>query len=145
MPLFTLGYEGAKIEDFLGVLCAQSVDVIVDVRQLPLSRKPGFSKGSFHKRATAAGLDYIHAPIFGCPKNIREKYKLDSNWNSYTVEFEKYLNDNYEIIVDLAKFVKDTNACLVCFEKDYRNCHRGIIANYVDVLLKSQTIHLVVE
>lgn len=145
MPLFTAGYEGSNIEEFVRTICSQGMEVIIDVRQLPLSRKPGFSKSSFSRNIEEAGIDYVHAPIFGCPKYIRDKFKIDKNWAAYEIEFRKYLNNNYQKVIELAGFVENINTCLVCFERDYRACHRSIIADFVENISQSRTIHLIVK
>ena len=85
--LFTLGYEGLAIDAFIERLIAAHVKTVVDVRELPLSRKKGFSKKSFCEALAAQGIAYQHAPALGCPKPVRNQYKLDSNWQTYTRDF----------------------------------------------------------
>ena len=65
--LFTLGYEGLTIEAFIARLQAAQVKTVVDVRELPLSRKKGFSKSAFCAVLSAHGIAYLHAPALGCP------------------------------------------------------------------------------
>jgi uncharacterized protein (DUF488 family) len=67
------------------------VKTVVDVRELPLSRKKGFSKSAFCAALSAHGMAYLHAPALGCPKPIRNQYKADGNWQTYTREFLKYI------------------------------------------------------
>lgn len=64
---------------------------MVDVRELPLSRKKGVSKSAFGAALSAHGIAYLHAPALGCPKPIRNQYKADGNWQTYTPEFLKYI------------------------------------------------------
>lgn len=85
--LFTLGYEGLTIEAFIARLQAAQVKTVVDVRKLPLSRKKGFSKTAFCAALSAHGIAYLHAPALGCPKPIRNQYKADGNWQTYTRDF----------------------------------------------------------
>ena len=61
----------------------------MDVRELPLSRKKGFSKSAFCAALSAHGMAYLHAPALGFPKPIRNQYKADGNWQTYTREFLK--------------------------------------------------------
>jgi uncharacterized protein (DUF488 family) len=65
------------------------VKTIVDGRELPLSRKKGFSKSTFCAALSAHGIAYLHMPALGCPKPIRNQYKADGNWHAYTREFLK--------------------------------------------------------
>ena len=88
-PIFTLGYEGLSIEAFISRLQAAKVKTVVDVRELPLSRKKGFSKTAFCAALGSHGIAYFHAPALGCPKPIRNQYKADGNWKTYTRDFFK--------------------------------------------------------
>jgi len=65
MPLYTLGYEGSAIEDFLATLTRERIELVVDVRALPLSRKPGFSKSGLAKRLGKEGIGYAHRVALG--------------------------------------------------------------------------------
>jgi uncharacterized protein (DUF488 family) len=87
--LFTLGYEGLTIEAFIARLQTTQVKTVVDVRELPLSRKKGFSKSAFCAALATHGVAYLHAPALGCPKPIRNQYKSDGNWQIYTRDFLK--------------------------------------------------------
>ena len=85
--LFTLGYEGLTIETFIARLQAAQVKTVVDVRELPLSRKKRFSKSAFCAALSAHGMAYLHAPALSWPKPIRNPYKADGNRQTYTREF----------------------------------------------------------
>lgn len=126
--LFTFGYEGTSIDTFIAGLRAAGVRVVLDVRELPLSRKPGFSKRSFAKALHDAGLAYAHLPVLGCPKPIRERYKANGDWKAYSKAFAAYLATQSDAVADLARTAKRVNTCLVCFEADFSRCHRSIVA-----------------
>lgn len=126
--LFTLGYEGFDIETFIGRLQSAGVKVVLDVRELPLSRKRGFSKRAFAEALRQAGVEYLHVPALGCPKPIRNRYKSDGDWARYCRQFTHYLETQSEAIADVASLSRKTKACLVCFEADYRLCHRSLVA-----------------
>ncbi len=126
--LFTLGYEGLDIDAFVARVRSAGVQAIVDVRELPLSRKKGFSKSAFKDALGAAGLDYFHVPALGCPKEIRTRYKADGDWARYTTDFLAYIEGQDVIVRELVALSKTTVACLVCFESDYTMCHRTYVA-----------------
>lgn len=126
--LFTFGYEGLTIEEFIVRLQAAQVKTVVDVRELPLSRKKGFSKTSFCFALAERNIAYLHTPALGCPKPIRDKYRDDANWKAYTKEFLKYVNTQDASVRELVKISKATTACLVCFEADFSMCHRTYVA-----------------
>ena len=111
--IFTFGYEGLSIEMFIARLKASHVKTIVDVRELPLSRKKGFSKSSFSSELSVHGMAYVHMPALGCPKPIRNQYKLDENWNTYTKEFLKYIRTQEAPLRELVKISQASSACLV--------------------------------
>ena len=87
--LFTHSYEGLTIEAFIARLQTAQVKTVVDVRELPLSRKKGFSKAALCTALSAPGVAYLHALALGCPKPIRNQYKVDGNWQTNTREFLK--------------------------------------------------------
>jgi uncharacterized protein (DUF488 family) len=128
MALFTFGYEGLSIDAFIARLRKAGVTVVVDVRELPLSRKKGFSKTPFSAALAEAGINYRHLPVFGCPKPIRNQYKADGNWKRYEKAFNAYIATQSGAVAGLAKYSRTTNACLVCFEADFNFCHRSLVA-----------------
>lgn len=131
MTLFTYGYEGTPLATFISRLKIAGVQSVFDVRQLPLSRKPGFSKQRFADALHAAGIFYAHLPAFGCPKTIRDRYKADGDWSAYSVGFAAHLADQTAAISELATIAQKTTACLVCFEADFNRCHRSFVARVV--------------
>lgn len=126
--LYTIGYEGMDIHAFIGRLTDEGVRSIVDVRELPLSRKKGFSKAAFGGHLRAAGIAYFHVPALGCPKTVRERYKQDGDWVAYTRDFLSYLETQEAAVRELAKFARSSAVCLVCYEADYSMCHRSYVA-----------------
>jgi uncharacterized protein (DUF488 family) len=78
-------------EAFIARLQTAQVKTVVDVRELPLSRKKGFSKSAFCAGLSAHGMAYLHAPARGCPKPIRNQYKADGDWQTYTRDFLQYI------------------------------------------------------
>lgn len=80
MTIFTIGYEGLDIDAFLSLLAKHDINTVVDVRELPLSRKPGFSKKALGTALNLSGREYVHMVQLGCPKTVRERYRYDGNW-----------------------------------------------------------------
>lgn len=126
--LYTFGYEGLDIDSFVARVHAVGVQTIVDVRELPLSRKKGFSKTSLGLALAKAGVAYLHAPTLGCPKEIRDRYKADGDWAAYTKAFLTNIDIQMATVRELVKLSRATTACLVCFEADYTMCHRTYVA-----------------
>lgn len=129
--LFTFGYEGLTIDGFITRLKDERVNLIVDVRELPLSRKKGFSKSAFREHLAAAGIGYTHQPALGCPKPVRDKYRQDGDWAEYTRGFLIHLDTVKAEVRKLVATARDSRTCLVCFEADFSACHRSYVARAV--------------
>ncbi|HEY5081205.1 MAG TPA: DUF488 domain-containing protein [Bauldia sp.] len=106
MPLYTLGYEGMSIEQFVDRLEKSRVRTVVDVRQMPLSRKPGFSKRALAAALAGAGVAYVHMVSLGCPKPVRDRYKDDGDWSAYAKAFRAYLKRHPAALAELSVLAK---------------------------------------
>jgi uncharacterized protein (DUF488 family) len=142
MALYTLGYEGSAIEDFLAALQRAKIELVVDVRALPLSRKPGFSKTVLAKTLEKEGIGYAHRVALGTPKPIRARYKSDGDFAVLSRDFHKYLAHQELALAELVDLVKGKRACLVCFEADPALCHRSIVAEEARKRGASKVVHL---
>lgn len=134
MRLMTIGYEGLTIGQFKRLLSANSVEHLIDVRELPLSRKPGFSKAALAAAVTSAGIQYTHMPEMGCPRPIRHQYRQDGDWDLYTRRFLAYLTTQATTLQNLLTLAKSSRACLMCFEANPAECHRSYVAARVSTL-----------
>lgn len=140
--LYTFGYEGQDITAFIAHLRQHGVDTVVDVRELPLSRKKGFSKSSFAATLAEAGIGYVHKPSLGCPKPIRDQYRADQDWAAYTKAFLAYVDTQQVPLQDLVRLSDGQVACLVCFEADHTMCHRTYVARAAAALGGPDVWHL---
>ena len=131
MTIYTIGYEGIDIEQFFTLLRKHDIETVVDVRELPLSRKPGFSKKILAAALNMGGLEYTHLADLGCPKPIRDRYRSDANWRRYKEGFLKYLKTQKDAIEELATLATSSSCALLCFEADFNYCHRSMVANAV--------------
>lgn len=142
MVLFTFGYEGLSVDSFIARLKKAGVRTVFDVRQLPLSRKKGFSKSAFGLALHDSGIVYAHLPAFGCPRPIRDQYKIDHDWKGYEKAFNAYLKGQSDAVAELARLAHKTKACLVCFEADFTLCHRSLVARATARAGGPRVIHL---
>lgn len=142
MTIYTIGYEGIDVDRFLSLLQDHNIETVVDVRELPLSRKPGFSKKVLADTLNVSGLEYIHLPELGCPKPIRNCYRESGNWKRYTEGFLKYLDTQNEALAHLAAMAAISNCALLCFEADYNYCHRSMVANAVNSISGMPVSHI---
>jgi uncharacterized protein (DUF488 family) len=142
MNVFTVGYEGLELEDFLRQLRHAGVRLLVDVRELPLSRKRGFSKTALAEALGGAGMMYLHIRSLGCPKVIREQYRVDGDWNAYTAAFLQHLRKQTGAVHELARLCKQQPAALLCYEADVRLCHRTYVARAVAAVSDADVMHI---
>jgi uncharacterized protein (DUF488 family) len=142
MTVFTIGYEGLDIEAFMSLLTEHRIDMVVDVRELPLSRKPGFSKKALRSLLKLSGREYVHMAELGCPKRVRDRYREDGNWKRYTEGFMKHLKMQDNAIVGLSSLAASSNCALLCYEADSNFCHRSMVANAVKDYCGARVTHL---
>jgi uncharacterized protein (DUF488 family) len=128
MKLFTIGYEGSTQADFIAALKAARVERVIDVRSVPLSRKPGFSKNVLKAGLADAGIDYVHLKPLGTPPDGRTAARAGKR-----AELERIYSaqlDQPEAIVAAAQmreFAAEKPSALLCFERDPQICHRSLL------------------
>jgi uncharacterized protein (DUF488 family) len=130
--VFTIGYEGASIESYVNKLISQNIELLVDVRNNPVSMKTGFSKKQLKNILSKLNIMYMHLPTLGIPSPLRKKY-LTKESKDYRGLFDIYKKEiliNASEDLDLLKELvsKNNRIALTCFEKDPVYCHRKIIA-----------------
>ena len=141
--LMTIGYEGADIGDFIRTLKSADVQSLVDVRELPLSRKKGFSKRALRDALEAAGIAYIHVRQLGDPKPGRDAAR-SGNMDEFSRIFGDHMRQDAtrEALQDLLPVVANGGACLLCFERCHSDCHRSIVANEISKILQVKISHI---
>lgn len=142
MIVFSIGYEGITEKYFLHLLRKQEIEIIVDVRQWPVSRKRGFSKKALEQLLIENSIGYCHMPSLGCPKIVRDKLKNGGSWASYALDYSQHLQGHLDVVDDLAKMVSDKRCALLCYEADPNFCHRSIIARLLHENYGAQICHI---
>jgi uncharacterized protein (DUF488 family) len=129
--LYTIGYEGQSVKSFLAVLKEHSIECVLDVRALPLSRKKGFSKNTLKKHLETHAIAYVHLPDLGSPKEVRDNVKATGDYKTFFEAMEKHLADQEEALEEACRHVQQSVCCLLCFEKDPQQCHRSLVAQKI--------------
>ncbi|MHC1781653.1 MAG: DUF488 family protein [Anaerolineaceae bacterium] len=129
MKLFTIGYEGHSLDSFSALLLKNEVRRIIDVREVPLSHKAGFSKTRLKEFLQSLNIDYVHFPTLGCPKEIRHEYQADRDYERYKARYLAHMEIRQDELASLLAMVQETPSCLLCFEADVSHCHRTFIAD----------------
>lgn len=128
----TLGYEGRGLDEWVGALVDARVQVVVDVRDVPISRRRGFSKTALSQRLAADGIEYRHIRSLGNPRELRHALKDGSlAFRDFAPQFRELLNHRQDDLLELAALAVESRICLVCFEEDPTTCHRSIVAEFV--------------
>jgi uncharacterized protein (DUF488 family) len=129
--LFTVGYEGTTIDTFIVNLLSNSIECIIDVRALPFSRKPGFSKTQLAQRLNHARIRYVHLADLGTPKPIRENLKSTGDYSGFFKKMDRYLTGKKDAVEEAYHYVINSRCCLMCFEHLAAQCHRNIVATKI--------------
>ena len=122
--LFTIGYENKIIEDFISLLKDNKVSKVVDVRELPLSRKKGYSKSTFSEILEENDISYIHMKELGSPRNLRKELRDGGDINLFFEGYKKHLKTKQDTINELYEIISEEDCCLVCYEDLPIGCHR---------------------
>ena len=134
--LFTIGYEGISLEEYLVRLFKNDVKLLVDVRNNPMSMKYGFSKSQLKKYCANLGIEYIHIPEVGIQSDQRQQLNTQSDYDKlFTVYRKNNLSKtipSQNAILDLLKQHK--RIALTCFEANICQCHRKHLAEAIENL-----------
>jgi uncharacterized protein (DUF488 family) len=129
MTLYTIGYEKALLREVVGALAAAGVASLLDVRDRPISRRPGFSKRQLAAAIEEAGMRYFHLAALGTPPEGRlagRRREWDRFW---AIVEEKLARPEAELdLQQAAEIAQAAPSCLLCYEADWQICHRRRIA-----------------
>jgi uncharacterized protein (DUF488 family) len=128
MRIFTIGYESATVADFVAALTSAGVKRVIDVRAVPNSRRPGFSKTPLRGALAESGIDYIHLRALGTPAAGRAAARAGRH-----AELEQIYAGQLELpeaIAQGAQMVElayEQPSALLCYERDPGGCHRTLL------------------
>lgn len=128
MKIFTIGYEGTTMDAFLAALRGAGVEQVIDVRALPLSRRPGFSKNILVATLKDSGIGYVHLKALGTPKAGRDAAKK-GDWRTMegVYEGQLHLPEAQAQAAQLRDLAAEKPSALLCFERDPKHCHRTML------------------
>ena len=128
MRIFTIGYEGTTVGEFLAALQQAGVKRVIDVRAVPNSRRPGFSKTPLRNALEEVGIDYVHLRALGTPADGRAAARARRQ-----AELERIYAGQLELPEAIAQeaqmveLARETPSALLCYERDPGGCHRTLL------------------
>jgi len=128
MHIATIGYESVTQPQFIAALQAAGVELLVDVRAVPLSRRPGFSKNVLAAGLREAGIDYLGLKALGTPPEGRDaarKHDLVRLAKVYAGQLETL--EAMGQMAQLQSLASERSTALLCFERDPTCCHRSLL------------------
>ena len=128
--LFTIGYEKARLADVIAALKAAGVRTLIDVRDRPQSRRPGFSKRQLAAGLEEAGIHYVGLKALGTPPEGREANRRRQWEVFWRIVDEKLATAEAEhALAEAAVIAAKAPTCLLCYEADPHICHRSRVAD----------------
>jgi uncharacterized protein (DUF488 family) len=141
MRIFTIGYEGATVGEFLDALTQAGVKRVIDVRAVPNSRRPGFSKTPLRNALAEADIDYVHLRALGTPAEGRAAARAGRHDDLVRI-YEGQL-ELPEAIAEGAQMVDlagEKPSAVLCYERDPAGCHRTLLLSAVTP--DAEVVHL---
>lgn len=134
--LFTIGYEGISLEEYLVRLLKNDVRILVDVRNNPLSMKFGFSKNQLKRYCESLGIRYIHFPEVGIQSEHRQELNDQSDYNKlFKIYRKNNLSKTVSVQTEILNLLKASQRiALTCFEANICKCHRKHLAEAIQHL-----------
>ena len=141
--LLTIGYEGTIAGDMIATLRHARVELLIDVRAIASSRKPGFFKTLLAAGLAEHGIGYVHLHGLGTPKEGRQAVRSGHPEQMREIFAEHMRSDRAQVeLTQAIALAQTTCCCLLCFEQDHTTCHRSILATAIQVKTLQEITHL---
>ena len=143
-PVFTIGYQGATVPGVLDALRQTKVDLLVDIRAVASSRRPGFAKTALAASVEKIGVEYLHLRGLGTPADGRAAARAGKYDQMRRIFLAHLATDEAQTqLATLTSLVRDgRRVCLLCFEAEAEHCHRTLVANALAKTLGVGIVHL---
>ena len=146
LPLRTIGYEGVTVGAMIARLRRARVGLLIDVRAIASSRKPGFSKTLLAAGLAGEGIRYVHLRGLGTPKEGRLAVRSGHPERMREIFAEHMKSDHAQAgLAHATLLARAEPCCLLCFERDHATCHRSIVAAAIKAETGQAVEHLVVD
>ncbi|MBI5347320.1 MAG: DUF488 domain-containing protein [Candidatus Aenigmarchaeota archaeon] len=139
--LFTIGYEGKNIDEFIEILKKNEIKCLVDVRNNGFSFKKFFCRNLLKNLLEKSGIKFIAVPEVGAPKFLRDELKKTDNINRFFRKYERHIRQN-GYLPHLKTHINSERVCLMCFERNAFACHRHILTDMLEEEMPIRAIHI---
>lgn len=131
--LLTIGYTGYTFDGFTSALIDHGVECLLDIREIPLSRKAGFSKSALRDHLKSVGIDYRHFRLLGSPKALRHEVRETGDYSRFFRGVRKHLKltDSLEELKEAILVARRQRSCLMCCCPNWEQCHRKCVVDAV--------------
>ena len=143
-PVCTIGYEGATVPAVLDALREAKVELLVDIRAVASSRRPGFAKTALATNVATIGVEYLHLRGLGTPADGRAAARAGKHAEMRKIFLANLATEQAQSqLSTLTSIVRGgRRVCLLCFEADAEHCHRTLVANALAKNLRVEIVHL---
>jgi uncharacterized protein (DUF488 family) len=143
-PVCTIGYEGATVPAVLDALREAKVELLVDIRAVASSRRPGLAKTALAANVAPIGVEYLHLRGLGTPAEGRAAARAGKHAEMQKIFLAHLATDVAQTQLEtLMSLIRDgRRVCLLCFEADAAHCHRTLVANALAKKLGVEIVHL---
>lgn len=128
----SIGYEGRTAAELIAAVVAAGVDVLIDVRLNPISRKPGLSKTKLAAALNDAGVEYLHVRTLGNPRENRDPFSTGRVAEGVR-HFRTLMTapEPTASLEELALLARSSRVAVLCFERDHDKCHRQVVTDNI--------------
>jgi uncharacterized protein (DUF488 family) len=144
LELATVGYQGATVHTFLRSLEDAGIELLVDVRAVASSRRPGFAKSALAANLQGAGIDYLHLRDLGTPAPGRAAARAGRHGAMRRIYLAHLKTPAAQAALHALEDIvrSGRRACLLCFEAEAAHCHRSLVADALSALVPLRVTHL---
>lgn len=131
--LFSIGYNGFSVEEFISILICNEVKCLIDTREVPISRKKGFSKSALRNLLVEAGVEYHHFRWLGSPRSDRHDVRVTGDYVKFFSRVRRHLTNVHarKALADVVEIAQTKTSCLMCCCADWKLCHRSCVIDAI--------------
>ncbi len=142
LAIYTAGYEGKTVDEFLNLLMRSGIRRFIDVRRNPISRRYGFHKSTLQKICNSLDIDYQHLPGLGISSAARADLHSTESYTSLFEDYREDLPNRSQDLETVQSLLRSEPSVLVCMEANPQYCHRNVLAHHLTGMMDLPIQHL---